>query len=92
MFIELTPCRWGHTLLYAPKALAFSDQLECVTVDKKTSLLEFVTYTSLIHTLNWATCSWGADDAYLDLLFFRYFIIISSDLLKALNIIQCSQL
>ena len=87
MFTDLTPCRWGHTLLYAPKAMAFSDQLECVTEEKEASLLEFVTYTSLIHTLNLATCSWGADAAYLDLLFLRYYIIISSDLLKTFQIL-----
>ena len=52
-------CRWGHTLLYAPKAVAFSGQLEFVTEDREACLLEFVTYTSLIHTLNWATCRWG---------------------------------
>ena len=63
--------RWGHTLIYAPKALAFSEQLECVSEDREVQLQEFLTYTSLVHTLYWATSSWGADAAYLDLLFYR---------------------
>ena len=30
---------WGHTLLYGPKALGFSGQMECVTKDIKVRLL-----------------------------------------------------
>ena len=60
----------GGDLKYSEK-ISKRQELECVSEEREVQLQEFLTYTCLVHTLYWATSSWGAYAAYLDPLFYR---------------------
>ena len=63
--------RFMHLLIYAPKMLAFNKQCPWMDEAYVEKLQNFVLYTSLIHVKYWLMASWGCDQPYLQLCFFR---------------------
>ena len=59
--------RWMYLLLFGPKMLAFSEQVDWIDQDYVQKLERFLTYTSYIHVRYWLTASWSVDQPFLQL-------------------------
>ena len=59
--------RWMHLLLFAPKMLAFSEQIDWIDETFVKQLERFLTYTTYIHVRFWLTVSRTVDQAFLQL-------------------------
>ena len=59
--------RWMHLLLFAPKMLAFSEQIDWIDETFVKQLERFLTYTTYIHVRFWLTVSRTVDQPFLQL-------------------------
>ena len=74
--------RWMASLLYAPKMLAFGQQMENWSEEYMNKIEKFVTFTSLLYVRYWIQSANGRDAPYLDLFFFSRNCFISGPICK----------
>ena len=67
----ISNARWMAKMLYAPKILAFSSQMEGWDEDFKMKLTDFVTFTSYVDMKYWMQASHGRDALILDLALYK---------------------